>query len=46
MSVSFGMPDAPRLQLPHPVAGSGEANLKRVAEEFAPKIIAALRGAA
>ena len=46
MSASFGMPDAPRIRLPHPVAGSGEANLKRVAEEIAPQIIEALRGAA
>ena len=46
MASSFGMPDAPRIRLPHPVAGSGEANLKRVAEEIAPRIIEALRGVA
>lgn len=39
---SLGMPDAPRLRLPHPVAGTGEANLAQVADAFAPAIIEAL----
>lgn len=39
---SLGMPDAPRLRLPHPVAGTGEANLNAVAEAIAPKIVEAL----
>lgn len=41
---SAGMPDIPRLQLPHPVAGTGAANLHRVAQELAPKILQALKG--
>jgi len=36
---SLGMPDAPRVQLPHPVAGSGEANLRRVAENVVDEIV-------
>ena len=39
---SLGMPDVPRLCLPHPVAGTGEANLERAAEAIAPAIINAL----
>ena len=39
---SVGMPTAPRVQLPHPVAGTGNANLRRVAEEIVPQIISAL----
>lgn len=39
---SLGMPDAPRLRLPHPVAGTGEANLAQVADAVAPAIIEAL----
>ena len=36
---SLGMPDAPRVKLPHPVAGSGEANLRRVAETVVDEIV-------
>ena len=39
---SLGMPDSPRIRLPHPVAGTGVANLRKVAEEIAPQIFAAL----
>ena len=39
---SLGMPDAPRLRLPHPVAGTGEANLEAVAEAIAPQLVEAL----
>ena len=38
---SLGMPDAPRLRLPHPVAGTGEASLERIADAIAPTIIEA-----
>ena len=38
---SLGMPDAPRVRLPHPVAGTGEANLERIADAIAPAIIEA-----
>lgn len=41
---SLGMPDLPRIRLPHPVAGTGTDNLRRIAREVAPSIIAALRG--
>ncbi len=44
VSRSLGMPDVPRIRLPHPVAGTGEANLKRIAGELAPAILAALEG--
>jgi len=43
---SLGMPDIPRIRLPHPVAGTGADNLRRIAAEVAPAIVAALRGAA
>ncbi len=39
---SLGMPDAPRLRLSHPVAGTGEANLEAVANAIAPKIVKVL----
>ena len=41
---SNGMPDVPRLRLPHPVAGSGAAAMARLADDLAPRIIAVLRG--
>ena len=41
---SFGMPDVPRVLLPHPVAGTGEAAMRRVAEAITPTVLAALRG--
>lgn len=44
VSHSNGMPDVPRIQLPHPVAGSGEDNMGRVADDIAPKISALLQG--
>ena len=42
---ALGMPDAPRLRLPHPVAGTGEANMQRVAEALAPAVVNALAAA-
>ena len=41
---SLGMPDIPRVRLPHPLAGTGPDNLKRVAESVAATIIDALEG--
>ena len=41
-----GMPAVPRICLPHPVAGSGEDNMAKVAAGIAPQIIAILTGAA
>lgn len=39
---SLGMPDLPRVQLPHPVAGTGTERLRAIANEIAPSIVAAL----
>ncbi len=41
---SLGMPDVPRVQLPHPVAGTGTDNMKDIAAQVAPMVIAALEG--
>jgi hypothetical protein len=46
IAASLGMPDVPRVRLPHPVAGSGEDNLRRVAQAVAPAILDALGGRA
>lgn len=37
---SVGMPDVPRVQLPHPVAGTGHARITEIAREVAPAIVA------
>jgi hypothetical protein len=42
---SLGMPDIPRVKLPHPVAGTGASNLQHIADAIAPAILSALRGA-
>lgn len=42
---SLGMPDAPRVRLPHPVAGTGEANMKKIAPQIAAEVIARLADA-
>lgn len=39
---SLGMEDVPRVRLPHPVAGTGSANLRKVAEQIAPAVFEAL----
>ena len=44
IAVSNGMPDVPRLRLPHPVAGSGSEAMTALAAAVAPRIIAVLRG--
>ena len=36
---SLGMPSAPRVQLPHPIAGTGEARMVEVAEQFVDEIL-------
>ena len=46
IALSNGMPDVPRLRLPHPVAGSGAEAMARLAEALAPRIVAVLRGEA
>ncbi len=39
---SAGMPDVPRLELPHPVSGTGGDRMAEIAAEIAPHIVAAL----
>jgi hypothetical protein len=39
-----GMPDLPRVELPHPVAGTGRDAMGAIADRAAPGIVAALRG--
>ena len=39
---SLGMPDIPRVKLPHPIAGTGNDNLTQIAKQFVPVIVAAL----
>ena len=39
---AVGMPDVPRVQLPHPVAGSGHQAMAIVAEKIQHEIISAL----
>ena len=46
IAMSNGMPDVPRLRLPHPVAGSGSEAMARLADRLAPRIVAVLRGEA
>ncbi len=41
---SFGMPDLPRVRLPHPTAGTGDTNLRAIAERIVPAILDALKG--
>jgi hypothetical protein len=43
---AFGMPEVPRVELPHPVAGTGDEAMRRVATAIVPRILAALRGEA
>ena len=44
VAAAAGMPDIPRLRLPHPVAGTGHDAMGRVADELATRIVAVLRG--
>ena len=44
IALSNGMPDVPRLRLPHPVAGSGAVAMAALAAKLAPRIVAVLRG--
>jgi len=46
VAASAGMPDIPRVKLPHPVAGSGHEAMARVAAELAAHVVAVLRGTA
>ena len=44
VAASLGMPGIPRIKLPHPVAGTGAANLRAVAVAIAPLVVDALAG--
>jgi len=46
VGASIGMADLPRVQLPHPTGGTGAAEMRRIAADIVPSVIAALRGAA
>lgn len=39
-----GMPDAPRVELPHPVAGSGDSSMAALARDITPRIVGHLEG--
>ena len=39
---SLGMPEIPRVQLPHPIAGTGTQEIHKIAQSMAPAVIAAL----
>ncbi len=41
-----GMPDLPRLRLPHPVAGTGEEAMTELATEIADRLVDGLRATA
>jgi hypothetical protein len=40
-----GMPDVPRVELPHPVASTGRDNMRRVAEQIRGALVTAFAGA-
>ena len=41
---SLGMADVPRVKLPHPVAGTGESSMQRIAAAIADEVLDALEG--
>ena len=43
VATAAGMPDIPRQQVPHPVAGSGKDAMSTLAEQIAEQLIATLR---
>jgi hypothetical protein len=44
VAMSEGMTDIPRVQLPHPVAGSGNEHMAKVAVEIRDQIVRSLEG--
>jgi len=44
IALSNGMPDIPRVRLPHPVAGSGTQAMAQLADDIAARLVAVLRG--
>jgi hypothetical protein len=41
---SAGMPDVPRVQLPHPVASTGREHMRQVARDIRDRVVAAFAG--
>jgi hypothetical protein len=41
---SVGMPDVPRVQLPHPVASTGRDHMRKVADDICAQLVRALEG--
>ncbi len=41
---AVGMPDVPRLMLPHPVAGTGAQRMGEIAEQIADELLGRLAG--
>ena len=39
VATSLGMPDIPRVRLPHPIAGLGEEKIRLIAEEVIEDIL-------
>lgn len=39
-----GMPDIPRVELPHPIAGSGAQKMKHIADTIVERIVDVLTG--
>jgi len=39
---SLGMPDVPRVMLPHPIAGGSTEYIRKVATDFAAQVVDAL----
>jgi len=44
IALSGGMPDVPRIRLPHPVAGSSAEEMAALADQIVPRLLEVLRG--
>ena len=44
IALSGGMPDVPRIRLPHPVAGSSAEEMAALADRIVPRLLEVLRG--
>ena len=42
MASSVGMPDLPRVKLPHPIAGTGAENINQIAHDIVSEVLDAL----
>jgi hypothetical protein len=43
-AISLGLPEAPMLHLPYPVAGTGDEAMKQLAAGLVPEVIRTFRG--